>query len=1276
MNLQQLLEAAREWIGHEGSDEDGRVLAAALEGFAGTDAAAALAAATIFLLLWSGEEDYLDVEGLDRALRLYADLPQREQPDLVRRIFAADVQPDVEAAVPGAPCHPVQLAVAAYELSEHLAEDHGPQDVQLLLTTVGLTRLAIDYAQPEGELAADLLALHGDELQRLVGASNQPGPIPHLLAVRRLSLASARPDNDRLDEMREALRWALMLMYAYDGDETHLSELGVHAPVLAAFMRDHVVSLARFGSVGYMTAAIGHAAGTVYLRSGGTALDDFWNVRADEPYRITVVPRGGMIDLDRGGGEPLRVANINLGEATAQHIEEDIAARPPRDRGGRAELLAELSEHHLRRYRERHDRELLDQAVRAATEAVRLCPRHDPRRGRCLLALFRALLARLDADGDPADLDAVIARLREFLALRSVRDPGELARHYADLASYLVGRYEDGGRRPDLDEAMALAARAVRLAPAGSAVAFLARAGLGHATVYAATDGVPGADLDAGIGLLREGAGIPDGDENRPTVLNNLSAALVARYYAGGSVADLDEAAQAARDAWEAMADGHWTRRHESLYALGTAIGLRYREHGAISDLDDAVALARAVLAEVPDGHSFASVARAALARHLAARAGRTGSADEIADAVRLARTAVDEAGSDRHAEHARWTLATVLSTPTGTPGDRARLAEAVAIRRAGPLDRAGRIELARLLQRLWLLDPDAPEHSREAERLLRQARRVGLDKTELHPELGEVLYERARRDGDERTMREAARFLAAVAKRADAAPVDRVNAARRWGAALAAGGDWGGAVAAYRLAVGLLPQLAPRTLLRADQEYRLSHAADLASDAGVAALRAGEPAVAAGLLEAGRGVLWARLMRGDADLARLSARAPGLAGRYADLRDALDEPYTREPLSPESAGRLAERRRLLGAEWRALLARLGEADDPGAPADAVHPGVPGAVALLAAGAHGSYAVLLLPGGGIEPVPLPAAPPGAAADAADRVRDALLALQDPGTGHAGQLRAEAEIGAVLDWLWSAVTGPVLDRLDRIAPAGGPHRLWWVPAGPLAALPIHAAGDALTRACSSFSPTLAALRGTGPAAPAAPRTLVVAMPQTPGAAPLPGAGAEAELLRAGRDPVELIGPDATRAAVVEALAGCDIAHFACHSVADPERPGNARLLLHDHARHPFTLHDVARLRLPGAWLAYLSSCATMLSGRGLADEAVHLAAAFRHAGFANVVGTLWAVDDRLAALPTAASFYARLDALGPAEALRRAAAGLAADRPGNPSFWAGHVHVGR
>ncbi len=1224
------------------------------------------------------------------ALTLFARTPQQDVPDLVAGAFTAEIRPDLEAARPGAPCHPGQLVTAAAHLREELTYDHSLDDVGRLRLAGGLTRLAFEYAQPDGEVVAGLLAIHAEALLRVVGANREPDLLPDVVAVRRLSLAKARPDEPELDEIRRELGMALVLLYSMEGVPALLDEARAtvdddlpDTAELAVSMRDHVLYWEHFGPLDYKDVAIGYAATAIYKLAGGTDPDDFWRMPqpADDPLDVTVIPAGEVREVPVEGHEPILKMNLNLGEFTAQQIEAELAKVPAGDPGARAVLIADLADHYRIRFGERRSRDLLERAVSLSREAVRVCPRDDPRRAICLLAHYRAVLVRFDLAGGPGDLDEVIDHLAEFLSLGAVTDPEQDARHHADLASYLVGRHEETGRRDDLERAYEASSRAVRIAPEGSAVALLARAGLGVVTLSRYDAGAPGADLDTAVDLLREGSCLPASDEIHTTVLNNLSMALVARYYAGGSVTDLDGAVEAARAAWNATPAEQWMRLYQTHRHLATALGLRYRELGALSDLDDAIAMSREVLAALPDGHPFILVAQSDLAEQLATRAGRSGSVDELTEAIRLARTAVREAGSGRYAGRVRWALATALGTAVGDPTQQDRFREAVAIHRALPPSQSGRTELARLLQSLFLASPPgrpAFELSRAAELLLRQARRMPTATVELDLDLGAVLYERARRDGGRWTMRRAAWRLRSAALDNTLAPFQRVTAARLWGAALGAGGKWTEAVAAYRVAIGLLPQVAPRTLIRADQEYRLSRTADLASDACAAALRAGDPITAIRMFEAGRRVLWAEMTRARDDLATLSGVAPDLAARYARLRNALDEPYTRVPLSADSAGRLAERRRSLGAEWRDVMREVRRLRGAAGSSSAghPHPAVDGVVVLLVASIHGSHAILLRPGGRIDPLALPDVTPERARDATDRIRDALAVLQEPITGLAARLDAEARINTVLAWLWTAVTRPVLDRLDRGFVDGGPPRVWWVPAGALASLPVHAAGDALARARSSYSFSLRDLRRERRGAlPAAARVLVVAMPDTPGAAPLPGARAEADLLRDAYGAVGLVGADATRDAVLAALTRCDVAHFACHSAAGAPQPGVPRLLLHDHQTRPMTLLDVAGLRLPEARLAYLSSCATLTSGRGLADEALHLAAAYQHAGFPEVVGTLWPVDDEKAALPIARSFYARLLDSGAAEALRMATMDLAARYPRNPTFWAGYVHVG-
>ncbi|MGP4001420.1 CHAT domain-containing protein [Streptomyces sp. 8N706] len=95
------------------------------------------------------------------------------------------------------------------------------------------------------------------------------------------------------------------------------------------------------------------------------------------------------------------------------------------------------------------------------------------------------------------------------------------------------------------------------------------------------------------------------------------------------------------------------------------------------------------------------------------------------------------------------------------------------------------------------------------------------------------------------------------------------------------------------------------------------------------------------------------------------------------------------------------------------------------------------------------------------------------------------------------------------------------------------------------------------------------------------------------------------------------------------------------------------------------------------LAYLSACTTSLGARRLADEALHLAAAFQHAGFPQVIGTLWPVEDGVAQ-SLCGQVYEELPGLDPtmaAVALYKATRAMSEQYPQRPSLWASFVHLG-
>ncbi|MET8828482.1 CHAT domain-containing protein, partial [Streptomyces sp. NPDC004608] len=424
-------------------------------------------------------------------------------------------------------------------------------------------------------------------------------------------------------------------------------------------------------------------------------------------------------------------------------------------------------------------------------------------------------------------------------------------------------------------------------------------------------------------------------------------------------------------------------------------------------------------------------------------------------------------------------------------------------------------------------------------------------------------------------------------------------------------------------------------------------------------------------------------------------------------FRDALDsatggaEFLPEDPASSPATGPIprpaphltADLRQRLADEWRDLTARIRAAhpalgllrpvrewDEGEVRAVAAE----GPVVLVNVSPYGSDA-LLVTERAVVAVPLPALGADAVRGRLGEFEEALARIEAPGTTRKQSQRAQRTVRDTLDWLWHTVTGPVLDRLPEAT------RLWWSPGGLLGPLPLHAAQPAdggpgaLDRVISSYTPTLRALhhareRLTRPADGGGP--LVVSVPEASGQSPLPGARGEAEQL-ARRLPgaVLLSGADATRPAVTAALHRHTSVHFACHALADPDRPSAARLVLHDHTDRPLTVRDLARLRLPSVRLAYLSACATLRTSPELADEAVHIVSAFQMAGFPHVVGSLWHLDDVIGAEVAGRVYTAltrpdgTLDTARTARALHRAVHVLRETYPLTPSLWACQIHAG-
>lgn len=199
------------------------------------------------------------------------------------------------------------------------------------------------------------------------------------------------------------------------------------------------------------------------------------------------------------------------------------------------------------------------------------------------------------------------------------------------------------------------------------------------------------------------------------------------------------------------------------------------------------------------------------------------------------------------------------------------------------------------------------------------------------------------------------------------------------------------------------------------------------------------------------------------------------------------------------------------------------------------------------------------------------------------------------------------------------------------------RIWWCPTGPLALLPVHAAGvysgDEVTSiadfAVSSYIPTLDALVSRVEAqrkasAPGRRRHVVVYQPTTSGESSLPETIREVKCIwrrfqNLPGDPPQLIQKPKTIEEIFASPNPISVLHLACHGEQHAEEPLESAFILD---AGPLTISRIMRERIPSDALAFLSACQTAKGDASRPDEHIHLAASMLFAGFQGVVGTMW------------------------------------------------------
>ena len=201
--------------------------------------------------------------------------------------------------------------------------------------------------------------------------------------------------------------------------------------------------------------------------------------------------------------------------------------------------------------------------------------------------------------------------------------------------------------------------------------------------------------------------------------------------------------------------------------------------------------------------------------------------------------------------------------------------------------------------------------------------------------------------------------------------------------------------------------------------------------------------------------------------------------------------------------------------------------------------------------------------------------------------------------------------------------------------------------------------------------------------ATPRTAGV-LALAPRSAALPGSREEVDAIRSlyGRDATVLVNAAATEAAFRVAASRYAVVHLATYGVLNKHNPLFSYVALNPDSDVDGRLevHEVFGLAL-NARLLVLSACQTALASGLISDvpagdDWVGLVRAFLGVGAANVIATLWPVEDRATA-QVMERLYRRLRA-GEAEVPALSAAqreSLRAAATADPFYWAGFVLVG-
>ncbi|KAJ6467937.1 CHAT domain-containing protein [Mycena vulgaris] len=894
-------------------------------------------------------------------------------------------------------------------------------------------------------------------------------------------------------------------------------------------------------------------------------------------------------------------------EEALRHRQEAVNLTPE-GHPSRAHRLSELGASFRMRYKEKGDLKDLEEAVKNGQEAVDLTPKDHPDRAEHLENLAVSLIMRYRKAGDPKDLDVLLQNDQQALDLTPEGHPF-WADRLSNLAASFESRYKEKGDLKDLEDAVRNAQEAVDLTPKDhpERAKCLENLALSLTHRYRRLGTVT--DLEAASRLGQDTTNMrPKGNPVRADQLDDLALFFKERFKKFGNIKDLEAAFQNAQQALSLTPEGH-PGRIRILHRLGTIFSERYEVSGDLKDLEASLRKHQETLDLIPKSHPDRATHLRNLARALSSRYQRLRDPRDLDTSLQHNHEAVD-------------------LTPEGHP------------------HRAGRLRNLAASFRARYSSSEDLEDLQTAVRLTEQA--VDLS-PEGHPARSRYLVALADYLRDQYLRLKNTEDLEAMNRHySDSLKLVSSSPEALWWAAL----DWASlskelqpsyCPTAYAAAFRLLPEILwmGHSISQRHDTIRRLDIEKITSTATQTCINLSHLAATVEIVEQGVATIFQQMLQ-------LKTDVDGLDTHHAEtFRKLSSDLYGGESSDPMQVA--TERNDLLhrirkqpGLEHFLLpkpysLLRRAAQEGP--------------IIILNSHEDSCDGIIILSAEQGTPEPVPVAFPKSQKEGTisgfktlstqgpfHRLWAHIVSPMNPtirGQPVAPRLKAYQERSTskstteffddLLRWLWDCIVSPVYEALKSHDIHGG--RLWWLPTGSFAGLPLHASPPN-DQFIHSYTATLGSLVDAyAKKANTTQTSGIVGVTSTSatGRNFLPSVKREVEsIVPIMTQPVKCLTDEhATVDAVKQQLLDSSWVHLACHGHQDLHEPTESKLLLYGG---DLELDTILRMPLPHAQFTFLAACQTAMGDEGLANESFHLGGGFIAAGFRGAVGTLWSMHD--------------------------------------------------